>query len=175
MLRHRYRALEERDVGAVIESLDAFYAGYDLYPKITPERLAALLAPTTLGPSIRQYRVADAEDGTLIAGAMVGERFKLMVDQLGVDGMAPSQVDRSIEVNLAWHAPGRLDAGRGLWDAIRDEWRDQATHVAAQADPRGSLVEMFHIGRTTVPQIEIVIPVASPVGLDETRPVYVWR
>ncbi len=56
-----------------------------------------------------------------------------------------------------------------LWDAIRDEWRDRASNAVAQADPRGSLVEMFHIGRTMIPQVEIVIPVHSPVPLDESR------
>ena len=183
----RYRALEPRDVDTVLASLDEFYAGYDLYPRMTPQRLAALLAPTALGGPIRQYRVAEADDGTLVAGAMVSERFKVMVDQLGniprpLDLLShvaplfpPDRVIRSIEVNLAWHAPGRLDAGRGLWDAVRYEWHDRATHASGQADPRGTLVEMFHIGRTMIPQVEIVIPVHSPVPLDERRPVYVWR
>jgi predicted N-acetyltransferase YhbS len=182
-----YRALEERDVAGVIEALDAFYAGYHLYPSLTPDRLADLLAPTSLGETIRQYRVAVAADGTLLAGAMVSERFKLMEDHLEhiprplellshvVPLFPPDRIIRSIEVNLAWHAPGRVDDGRRLWDAIRDEWRDRATNAVAQADPRGSLVEMFHIGRTMIPQVEVLIPVRSPVPLDESRPVYVWR
>ncbi|HEV8402067.1 MAG TPA: GNAT family N-acetyltransferase [Candidatus Limnocylindrales bacterium] len=183
----RFRALEQRDLDTVLASLDTFYAGYDLYPRMTTQRLAALLAPTPLGEPIRQYRVAEADDGTLVAGGMVGERFKLMVDELGniprrlellsrvVPLLPRDRVVRTIEVNLAWHAPGRLDAGQGLWDAIRYEWHDRATHVSGQADPRGTLVEMFRIGRTMIPQIEIVIPVNSPVALDERRPVYVWR
>ncbi len=183
----RYRPLEDGDVEAVVEALDAFYAGYDLYPRQTPARLAALLAPTALGGPIREYRVAVADDGSLVAGAMVSERFKVMEDHIDriprplellsrvVPMLPPDRVIRSIEVNLAWHAPDRIDAGRGLWDAIRYEWRDRATHAGGQADPRGSLVEMFHIGRTVIPQVEIVIPVHSPVPLDESRPVYVWR
>ena len=183
----RYRPLEDGDGAAVVEALDAFYAGYDLYPRATPARLQALLAPTSLGEPIRAYRVAVAADGTLLAGAMVNERFKVMEDHLDqvprplellsrvVPMIPPDRVIRSIEVNLGWHAPGRIDAGRGLWDAIRHEWRERATHAAGQADPRGTLVEMFHIGRTVIPQIEILIPINSPIPLDERRPVYVWR
>jgi predicted N-acetyltransferase YhbS len=182
-----YRPLEERDVESVLEALDAFYAGFDLYPSLTAERLAGLLAPTSLGETIRHYRVAVAADGTLLAGAMVSERFKVMEDHLDqiprpldllsrvVPIFPPDRIVRSIEVNLAWHAPGRVDVGRRLWDAIRDEWRDRASNAVAQADPRGSLVEMFHIGRTMIPQVEILIPVHSPVPLDDNRPVYVWR
>ena len=182
-----YRPLEERDMQAVLEALNAFYAGYHLYPRLTRDRLAGLLAPTSLGETIRQYRVAVAADGTLLAGAMVSERFKLMEDHLEnvprrlellsrvVPLFPPDRIVRSIEVNLAWHAPGRVGDGRRLWDAIRDEWRDRASNAVAQADPRGSLVDMFHIGRTMIPQVEIVIPVHSPIPLDESRPVYVWR
>ncbi len=34
---------------------------------------------------------------------------------------------------------------------------------------------MFHIGRTMIPQIRIMIPVQSPFPIGEERPIYVWR
>ena len=91
-------------------------------------------------------------------------------------GVIPAdRLIRSIELHLAWHAPGRVDALRGLWDAIRFEWRDRATNVVALADTRGSLFEAFHVGRTLTPRLELMAPVQSPVRLDEDRLVYMWR
>jgi hypothetical protein len=87
----------------------------------------------------------------------------------------PDRVIRTIELSLAWHAPGQVRAGRQLWDAIRYEWRDRATHVAGIVDPRGSLIEAFHVGPTLVPRVQLMIPVQSPVPLDEDRLVYMWR
>ena len=181
------RPTSDADLGAVIEGANRFYAGFDLYPSQTPAGLATFLGPTAVGDPHRQYRVAVRDDGTIVAGAAVTERFKLMTDQLGhiprplallsrvAPLIPPDGVIRSIELSLAWHAPGESPAGRHLWDAIRYEWRDRATHVAGQADPRSELLEMFHIGRTMVPQIRIMIPVRSTIPISEERPIYVWR
>jgi hypothetical protein len=181
------RPLVDADIPAIVDALHTFYADYDMVPRQTPEGFAAALAPTRFGEPIRQYRVVAARDGTLLAGAGVTERYKLMVDHIDsmpaplallgrVTGLLPAdRMIRSIELNLAWHAPGRVDALRDLWDAIRFEWRDRATNVAAIADPRGSLVEAFHVGRTFAPRIELMAPVHSPVPLDPARRLYLWR
>jgi len=181
------RPLETGDVEAVVDAVNVFYENFELFPRQTPDGFVASLAPTSLGETIRSYRVAVAMDGTILAGALVTERFKLMTDHIDriprpmamlsriVPLFPPDRVIRTIEPSLVWHAPGRLDAGRLLWDAIRFEWRDRATHVAGQADPRGPLIEVFHVGRTMIPRVELMIPVQSPVPLDENRPVYVWR
>jgi hypothetical protein len=181
------RPIGDDEIDAVVAALDAFYAGYDMVPRQTAARLAAALAPTSLGEPIRQYRVAVGDDRTIVAGACVTERFKLMVDHIDaiplplavlgrLSGMLPSdRIIRSIELSLAWHAPGRVDAGRALWDAIRFEWRDRATNLVGIADPRGSLIEMFHVGRSFAPRVELMAPVRSPVPIDQDRLVYSWR
>jgi GNAT superfamily N-acetyltransferase len=181
------RPVADDEIDRVVEALNAFYGGYDLYPPQTPTALREALAPTSLGVVLRQCRVAVANDGTMLAGAVVTERFKLMTDHVDrlprvmalasriVPLFPPDRVIRMIELSLAWHGPGQEEAGRALWDAIRFEWRDRATHVTGIADPRGSLTSMFRIGRTIVPQLELMVPVQTPVPLDENRPVYVWR
>ena len=167
--------------------MNAYYEGFDLYPRQTAAELAASLASTSLGEAIRQYRVAVADDGAIVAGAAVTERFKLMTDHVDriprplaligrvVPIFPPDRVIRSIELSLAWYSPGHAASGRQLWDAIRFEWRDRATHVVYLADRRGSLMEVFHVGRTLTPRLELVIPVQSPVRHDEDRPIYFWR
>jgi GNAT superfamily N-acetyltransferase len=181
------RPLEDRDVEAVVEGVNAFHEPFDLYPPQTAESLASQLATTPLGEPIRQYRVAVGAGGTVLAGALVTERFKLMADHVQqvpkplelvnkVARLFPQDgVIRQVELALAWHAPNRSDAARALWEAIRYEWRDRATHVAAVTDPRGSLIEAFHVGFSLVPKIQLMIPVRSPVPLEPDRLVYYWR
>ncbi|HEV8054028.1 MAG: GNAT family N-acetyltransferase [Chloroflexi bacterium] len=181
------RPLHHGDIEAVVDAVNAFHDNFNLYPPQTPAGLAESLASTSLGEPIRQYRVAVADDGTIVAGAAVTERFKLMVDHIGrmprpLELLArvaplfpPDRILRTIELSLSWHAPGRADAGRRLWEAIRFEWRDRATHVAALADPRSSLSEVFRVGRTMMPRLQLLVPVKSPDRFDEDRPVYLWR
>lgn len=180
------RPLTDGDVDAVVDGLDTFYAGYDMFPPQTPARFAAALAPTDLG-AFRTYRVAVADDGTLVAGAGVTERFELMTDHIDsmplpisilgrITGFLPSdRVIRSVEVGLAWHAPGRVDAARAVWDAIRFEWHGRANTVVGIADPRGSLIDAFHVGISFAPRLPLMAPVQSPVRLDPDRLLYMWR
>ena len=181
------RPLAEDDIDAVVEALNTFHVGYDLFPRQTRAGFAAALAPTRLGDSIRAYRVAVGPDGSLVAGAGITERFKVMTDHIDtmplplallgrVAGVIPGdRVIRSIELGLVWHVPGRVDAARALWDEIRFEWRDRATNTVALADPRGTLIEAFHVGRTLVPRVELMSPVQSLARLDEHRLLYMWR
>jgi hypothetical protein len=154
---------------------------------MTAEGLAASLATTSLGWPIRQYRVAVTRDGRVVAGAEIGERYRLMVDHIErvplpiavlgrLTGMLPAdRVIRTIEVFGLWHVADQPAAARHLWDAIRHEWRDRVTNVAAQADPRGPLLDILGTGSRLAPRIEIMVPVRSPVAIDERAPVYLWR
>ncbi len=181
------RPLRDDDAEQVVAGISSFYAAHDLVPVTSASSLAASLASTSLGEPIREYRVAVAPDGSIVAGAGIGERFKLMTDQIGriplplavVGRMAgmipPDRTIRSVELFLAWHAPGRVDAARQLWDAIRYEWRDRVSSVVGLADPRSTLVEAFAVGRMPGPRVELVVPVRSPVPIDAERLVYLWR
>jgi predicted N-acetyltransferase YhbS len=183
----RVRPLEDDDLAAVVDAVNGFYAGIQLFPRQTAERLRASLAATAIGPPIRRYRVVEAPDGSLVAGACVTERFELMedhIDRLPVPLsilatvlrlLPPDRVIRTAEVSLAWHAPGRLDAGRLLWEAIRYEWRDRATHIAGNADERGPLAAVYRADRMPGPRIRLVAPISSPVPVDEARPIYMAR
>jgi predicted N-acetyltransferase YhbS len=181
------RPLLDGDVDVVVSGATEFYEAFQLAPRQTSAVLATFLAPDSELGAFRQYRVAAARDGTIVAGAMVTERYKLMEDHLDriprplellgriVPVFPPDRVIKSIEVGLPWHAPSRVDALRVLWDAIRYEWRDRATHVVAQGDPRSSLIVGLHVGPTIVPRVQIMIPVQSPEPVDESRPVCLWR
>jgi hypothetical protein len=88
--------------------------------------------------------------------------------------LPPDGVIRTIELSLAWHAPGHEAAARTLWSAIRQEWSDRATNIAVQADERTPLAGVFRASRFA-PRVQIMVPVQSRVRLDESRPVYLSR
>jgi predicted N-acetyltransferase YhbS len=181
------RPLADGDVDAVLDGIRTFHLGHDLVPVMSRDRLGEMLAPTALGMPIRQYRVAVAPDGTIVAGAGVGERFQVMVDRIDriplplaivgrVTGMLPAdRTIRSIELFLAWHAPGRVDAARQLWEAIRHEWRGRATTIVGPTDPRSTLFEAFPVGRLPGPRVELVVAVRSPTPIGDERLIYLWR
>jgi hypothetical protein len=171
----------------VIEGAGEFFADFDLVPVLTPELLTDMLATTSLGEPIRQYRVAVATDGTILAGAGIGERYKVMVDRIEriplplavlgrFAGILPAdRTLRSIELFLVWHRPRRSDAARVLWDAIRAEWRGRATGVGALVDPRSSLKTALPIGHGPGPRIDLMVAIRSPVRIADDRLIYLWR
>jgi predicted N-acetyltransferase YhbS len=181
------RPLDDADLPAVVDGARAFFADFDLVPVVTQGLLREMLATTPLGEPIRQYRVAVGPDGTILAGAGVGERYKVMVDRIDriplplavigrLTGILPAdRTLRSVELFLFWHRPGRPDAARALWDSIRAEWRDRATGVGSLVDPRSSLYEATPIGRLPGPNISLTVAVRSPVRIAEDRLVYLWR
>ena len=183
----RIRPAETDDLEPVVDRVNAFYRGHSLYPPQTPEGLAAALEPTEPGGRLRQYRVAVTRDGRVVAGACITQRFELMTDHLEripppmallgkiLPIIPPGGVIRPIEVTLAWFIPGQAAAGASLWRAIRSEWGDRATHVAAVVDPRGPLAGVFRVGPSLQPKIQLMVPVRSPVPVDEGRPIYFWR
>jgi predicted N-acetyltransferase YhbS len=180
------RPLADDDVDAVVAGINAFLGSHQLFPRQTPSTLRTYLDPTSIG-AFRQYRVAVDGESEIVAGAAVTERFKIMEDHIErvppplallsrvLPIVPPDRVLRTLELSLVWHAPGRADAGRFLWDAIRHEWRDRATHFAGEADPRGTLMDVLHVGPTLVPRVTLMVPVQSRERLDEDRPVYTWR
>jgi hypothetical protein len=105
------------------------------------------------------------------------ERVPLPIALVGrLTGMLPSdRVIRTIEVTGLWHLPGQPAAARHLWDAIRYEWCDRVTNIGAQVDPKGNLLDVIGTGSRFAPRIEIMVPVRSPVAIDERAPVYLWR
>lgn len=181
------RPIEDTDVDAVVEAVNAYHAHHELFPRQTADTLVGSLTPTPFDGPIRQYRVAAEGSGTIVAGARVMERYKLMTDHLDrvptslallsrvVPVIPHDRVIRAIELDLVWHAPGRAAAVRGLLDAIRYEWRDRATNASAVVDPRGPLATSIGPGSWLSPRVRLMVAVRSPVRIDPDRPLYTWR
>ena len=184
----RVRDIEDGDVEEVIAGSNAFYADANFYPRLSVDSLAALLAPMDPGGRVRQYRVAVSPSGSVVAGAVVMQRFELMVDQIEslptplailarVLPLLPAdRMIRTLEVLLPWHAPGQQEAGRRLWEQIRHEWHGRATHVDTVIDPKSAVADMCRVSPLTIgPRLKLMVPVDSPVPLSESKPVVVIR
>lgn len=184
----RVREIDDGDVEEVVAGSEAFHADTNLYPRLTPDLLRRWLAPVDPGGRVRQYRVAASPTGSILAGALVVQRFELMVDEIEhlptplavlsriLPLLPPDGVIRTAEVMLAWHAPGQLEAGRNLWNQIRHEWHDRATHVAAVVDPKSPAAEMCRVSPLTLgPRLKLMVPVDSPIPLSESKPVVMIR
>ena len=184
----RVREIEEGDVDEVVAGSDVFHAETNLYPRVAPDLLRRWLAPVHPGGLLRTYRVVVSPGGSIMAGALVVQRFELMVDQIErlprplailskvLPLVPPDGVIRTAEVLLPWHAPGQLVAGQRLWEHIRHEWHGRATHVATVVDPKGAVAEMCRISPLTLgPRLKLMVPVDSPVPLSESKPVAMIR
>jgi len=182
------RDVDDADIEEVVAGSNAFHADTNLYPRLSAELLRRWLEPVDPGGRVRQYRVAVSPGGSILAGALVVQRFELLVDQIDrlptplailskVLPLVPRDgVIRTAEVVLAWHAPRQAKAGRGLWEHIRHEWHDRATHVATVVDPKSPAAEMCRVSPLTIgPRLKLMVPVDSPVPLSESKPVAMIR
>ena len=79
---YRIRGIDDDDVEAIVAGSNAFNADANLYPRLTGDRLRELLAPMDPGGPVRQYRVAVTPAGSIVAGAVVVQRFELMTDHI---------------------------------------------------------------------------------------------
>jgi predicted N-acetyltransferase YhbS len=184
----RVRQIDDADVDEVVAGSNAFHADTNLYPRLTADLLRSWLTPADPGGRVRQYRVAVSPAGAILAGALVVQRFELMVDQIDHLPMPlailsrifplvpPDGVIRTAEVMLAWHAPDQLEAGRLLWAGIRHEWHGRATHVATVVDPKSQAAEMCRVSPLTPgPRLKLMVPVDSPVPLSDSKPIAMMR
>jgi GNAT superfamily N-acetyltransferase len=182
------RDIDDADLEEVVAGSNAFHAGTNLYPRLTQDLLRTWLAPVDPGGRVRQYRVAVSPAGSILAGALVVQRFELMVDHIDhlptplailsrILPLVPRDgVIRTAEVMLAWYAPGQLEAGRRLWAEIRHEWHRRATHIASVVDPKSPAAQMCRVSPLTPgPRLKLMVPVDSPVPLSEMKPIAMIR
>ena len=183
----RVRPLADGDVDEVVAASNAFHADSNLYTRLSPEVLRGLVSAMDPGGNVRQYLVAITPAGSVVAGALIMQRYELMTDHIErlpaplavlnkVARVVPADgVIRTVEVGLPWFAPGQLEAGRRLWGHVRHTWKDRASNVSSVVDPRSEAAAMCRVGFTFAPRLRLMIPVASPVPLSESKPLTVWR
>ncbi len=170
------RAAEPRELAEIAEQSNRFYADYNLYPPQSAEKLSALLAAA---PAVYHYHIAVDRGGKLLAGALVTERARLMIDQIQNVPLPVAIINRALrlipadhqlrmaEVNLFWFE--QLAAGRQLWQTLKWLYHDQADILAASFDPRGPLRDVYQLRPWHLPKIAVTMVVGGPTAMDTHR------
>jgi hypothetical protein len=164
------RAPQPHEFEQVAERSNHFYAAYNLY---TPLQ-AAQLAPG----GVHEYRVAVDRHGSVLAGVMLSNRGKLMVDTISnipaplklmnrVLHIVPDDGNvRLVECSGLWFAPDQMRVAQHLWQSVRYEFREQASSITHNFDPRSPLIDVFQIKPWHVPKIELIYAIAGPTLMD---------
>ncbi len=170
------RPAQVEDFEEISTRSNQFYADCSLYAPLSPEMLDTLLRQAH---DVYHYRVVVDAAGNILAGIILSERSRLMVDEVHnvplplrlanmILHMLPQDhILRQMECAQLWFdQPGYA---RYLWESIRWEFRDRATSFQLSVDPRGPLHQIIPLKPWNQPRIKIVIAVRGPVLLDENK------
>ncbi len=170
------RAAEPRDLPAIADQSNRFYADYNLYSPLSAETLDAMITTT---PQVYHYRIAVDANGNLLAGTLIVERGRLMVDEIRnvppplrllnrLIRMIPADNRlRLLEVAFVWF--DQLAAAQYLWEHIRWEFRERASTIFAGFDERTVFKDVFQIKRWHVPKIQIMMAINGPAIMDTAK------
>lgn len=170
------RPAEARGLPEIAEKSNRFYADYNLYPPLSPEKLATLLNGTF---NVYHYRVAVDGRGNIVAGVMLSERGKLMVEEFRnvplplrlmntVMRLIPDDNRlRLLEAGFLWF--DQLPAAQYLWEHVRWDFRQQASSISAPHDPRSPLKDVFQIKPWHVPKVKLILAINGPVMMDNGK------
>jgi GNAT superfamily N-acetyltransferase len=172
------RPVEARDYAEIVDKSNRFFADYNLYTPLSAAKFDGLLNTDT-PHKVYQYRVAVDAGGNLLAGALISERARLMVDDFHnvptplalanrLLHMLPSDgVLRLSEVGSFWF--DKLEAAQHLWEHIRWEFREHSNSFSSGYDPRSALGEVFQVKPWHMPKIQIRLALTGPTLMSEDR------
>jgi GNAT superfamily N-acetyltransferase len=177
------RPARPEEFGAIAEQQNRFYQNYNLYAPQTADSFAAWLDHTPLHAPIHHLVVAVDAAGTLLAGAGISERarllalhvgrlpaaMKLVVRAMGL--LPPSGVVDEVLVDQLWFAPGHLAAAQALWAWLRWDLRERGSVLRTAYDPRGPVADVLRLP-VWQPRAQSAFAVHAPVPLDPERLIY---
>jgi hypothetical protein len=167
------RPAEVGDLAEIVEKSNRFFVDYNLYPPLSPEKVSVALA------GVKHYRVAVDRQRNILAGALMSERARLMIDEFH-DVPLPLRLAnrflhvipsdgrlRLVEVAYLWF--DHLPAARYLWEMIRWEFRAQASSFSAGFDPRSPMKDVVRVKAWHIPKLQIVLAINGPVVMGLER------
>jgi GNAT superfamily N-acetyltransferase len=166
------RPAEAQDLAEIAEKSNRFYADYNLYTPFSADSLDATLKFAALNPY--HYRIAVDGSGNIVAGALISERSKLLVDEfrnvpppLLMSGMIPpDKLLRLLEVGSMWFE--NLDAVVYLWEYMCWEFHDRANSLSAPYDARSPINDLFKTQPSLI-TLDIILAINGPVPMDEHK------
>jgi GNAT superfamily N-acetyltransferase len=150
------RPADRSELPAVVEGMNAFYRGHNLWSPVSVDTLEEFLGREVAGVKPNQLYVA-VRGGEVLAGLSLSDRTELVrmrldrapwyVRSLGgwLGLLPPSGILDSLTVRRVWFQEDELEAGRCLWQTLRYELRDETNSLGIAYDPRDRLTDLFQI------------------------------
>jgi GNAT superfamily N-acetyltransferase len=177
------REARREELEEIARKQNAFYADFNLYPPRTAGDFEAWLSRSAFGHSLHSYRIAVDREGNVLAGLGLTHEGELTTSHvlrmpaplrlanLFLRIIPADGVNRRLKVDQLWFAPGRLDAGRFLWESIRWQCRDRGTMMMIFFDPRSPVLGALALPRL-VPSTGGSIVLSAPVPAREEKFIY---
>jgi GNAT superfamily N-acetyltransferase len=173
------REARDGDWAAAADGLARFEAGWNLRVPQTASELEAWAALEPFGLHVRRYLVA-VDAGEVVAGASLAEAGRLSsfhvehlppalrMLNLALRIVPPDGVIRHVGVARFWHASGRADAARELFEDARWRFHEAGNALLPSLDLNGPLRKVVPLKPWT-PKAVASVAVRSSVRLDESR------
>jgi len=176
------RAVEQGDLAAVADGMNAFYQAHNLWTPVTPGLLEHFCNTHVAGIRPNELYVA-TRNRRITAGLSVSNRTELIrmkIDNLPAHarvlgsllGILPRDgILRALTVRHVWFVDGELETAQYLWQTLRHTLRDQGNCLGIAYDPRDRLADVFRIP-FWLPMFQAHYAVRAGVAMDPDRPIY---
>jgi GNAT superfamily N-acetyltransferase len=176
----RVRSASTDDAAEIAAGLAAASRDVDLGPAYTADSVADWLGSSYAGSLMNRYLLAEDDTGLAVAGIGAEDQARLMT--LHVDEM-PRSLEllnrlvkvvptdrhmRNLQVRMAWHGPGRVDVGAGLWRTARSAWREHGTALVTVVDPHNPIRRMLR-HPVWLPTTSVQVAIRAPMTIDPGR------
>jgi predicted N-acetyltransferase YhbS len=170
------------ELEAAARELNRSHLGHQLWAGTSSEALRAWMAESALDEPIHHVWVARDRSGSILAGALFTESFRIIVREvltrpimlrllnplirlLPADGRIAL-----LDIGPLWFAPGRLDAARALLVGASQHWAGRATHLGFGHDPRGPVGPLLPSGPFAATS-RIWIALGTRAAVSEDKPI----
>lgn len=178
------RPASDDEFDRVAGQQNRFYRDCNFYSPDTPTGLGTWRSQLFFGERLREYLVAVARSGEILAGLAVTAEGPLVTGHivrmpralrlvnaflriLPRDGTA-----RRLKVDRFWFAPGQLEAGRHLWESTRWLLRERGTMVMTFYDGTSQLRQAV-VRPRFMPSLTGTVVLHGPAPADPARCLYV--
>jgi GNAT superfamily N-acetyltransferase len=165
-IRSRARPSPDWDVGPAqpnelepaARELNRFHIRHQLWAGTNSEALLAWMATSPLDQPIHHVWVARDRAGSLLAGALFTESFRIVVREVLTRPMLLRLLNpilrllpadgriALLDIGPLWFVPGRFDAARALLAGAGQHWAGHATHLGFCHDPSGPVGPLLPSG-----------------------------
>jgi GNAT superfamily N-acetyltransferase len=178
-----FQSVQQDQLEAAADGMNAFYSDYNLYEPHTAESLRDWVNRSPFETPINHYYVATNQAGDILAGAAVTEQYRTMeMEVKRLPGslrllnkvlklIPPDGALKQLAISKVWFASDQLQAAQYLWETLRWQWRKKASTMTIYFDSRSPLAKVFRVP-FWMPKSSLTLAVSSPILMQEAKLIY---